>query len=420
MRSSEAHKILGLKAGATEKEIKKAYRKLAMKNHPDRNPAKDAESKFQEITTAYHYLLEADEDEGMQDYYSRVSADDIIRKERQKIWERIQKERLKKKEAEERFRKSELYDVLLLLRYIGQGLILIFAVAGVITPFVLAIVIEPVVLAATIYFVIVGAFLLWYIYERRRTWFKLGKFNTTWEKFKILVRMPAENRDEPTKGRAKASGDRCCYAAHLPANGKSYKITLIKILDIKVSSLGALNHKAQYKRKGKIIVLPRSLKAQYWHRVSSYIKIVIIISFSLFFPITSILWRLIAGIIVGGLLSFVVLKIADVKSKTSYLFTSALIVKNLVWIGALLAISSIGPGFDIHITGYLFLVLGGLVLLLDMLFDLIFGFFPFYRRMQEPVIRQGKVLVSLYKEGFQNFQELPGYSILYPLMRWLF
>jgi hypothetical protein len=57
---------------------------------------------------------------------------------------------------------------------------------------------------------------------------------------------------------------------------------------------------------------------------------------------------------------------------------------------------------------------------LDMLFDLIFGFFPFYRSLQEPVIRQGKVLHSLYKDGFQNFQELPVYSVLYPLMRWLF
>jgi len=410
MRSSEADKILGLKAGATEKEIKKAYRKLAMKYHPDRNPAKNAESRFQDITTAYHYLLEADEAEGMEDYLSRVAADEIIRRERQKIWERIQKERQKKKEAEERFRKSELYDVLLLLRYIGQGIILIFAVAAVITPFVLAIVIEPVVLAATIYFVIVGAFLLWYINERRRTWFKLGKFNTTWEKFKIIIRMPAGN----------ATGDTCCYVASSTANGKAYKITLIKILDIKVVSFGALNHKAQYKRKGKKLVLPRSLKAQYWHRVSSFIKVVSIIGFPIFFPISSILWRIIAGIIAGGLLSFFVLKIAGVKSKTSYLITPALIVKGLVWIGALLGISFIGPGFDIRITGYLFLVLGGLFLLLDMLFDLIFGFFPFYKRMQEPLIRQGKVLRSLYKDGFQNCQELPVYSVLYPLMRWLF
>lgn len=410
MRPLEAHKILGLRAGASEKDIKKAYRKLAMKYHPDHNPAKEAELRFQEITTAYHYLLEAEEDEEMEDYRSRVDADEIIRRERHKIWERVQKKRQRQKEAEERFRKSELYDVLLLFRYIGQGLILIFAIAAVTAPFVLAIVIDPVALAATFFFVIIGTFLLWYIYERRRTWFKLGPFNTTWEKLKLAFRMPV----------GKATGDTCCYAANLPANGKAYSIDLIKILDIKVVTLGAMNHMAKIKRKGKKVVLPRSLKAQYWHRVSSYIRLVSIICFSIFFPVSSILWRLIAGILAGGLLSSLVLKNVGVKSKTSYLFTSALIVKGMAWIGALLGISIFGPGFDIHLTGYILLVLGGLFLILDMLFDLIFGLLPFYTRMQEPVLRQSKVLRSLYKDGFQNFLEYPVYSVLYPLMRWLF
>ena len=90
------------------------------------------------------------------------------------------------------------------------------------------------------------------------------------------------------------------------------------------------------------------------------------------------------------------------------------------WLLALLAISYTGPGFDIQISGYIYLVLAGLFLVLDMLFDLIFGFLPFYKRMQEPVLPQGKILRSLYKDGFQNFQEFPVYSVLYPMMRWLF
>lgn len=410
MRSSEALKILGLKAGATEKEIKKAYRKLALKYHPDHNSAKNAESKFQEITTAYHYLLEADKDEDLEDYLSRVAADEIIRRERQKVRERVAKKQQKRKEAEERFRKSELYDVLLLLRYIFHGFILLFSFTAVITPFVLAIIIEPVVLFATIYFVIIGAFLLWYIYERRKTWFRLGKFNTTWKKLIAGFHMPAE----------KATKDSCCYTANLPANGKEYSIELVKILDIKVASFGALNHEAKYKRKGKKVVLPRSLKAQYWHRVSSYTRLISILVFSIFFPISSILWRIIAGIIAGGVISAIVLKIMGVRSKTSYLFTSALIIKGCIWIIALLSISYLGPGFDIHITEYIFLVLAGLLLILDMLYDLVFGLFSFYKRMQEPVLPQGKILSSLYKDGFQNYQEYPVYSVLYPLFRWLF
>ena len=39
--------ILSVRKDASEQDLKKAYRKIAMKNHPDRNPGnKDAESKF--------------------------------------------------------------------------------------------------------------------------------------------------------------------------------------------------------------------------------------------------------------------------------------------------------------------------------------------------------------------------------------
>lgn len=53
---SEFYALLGVARDATEADIKKAYRKLAMEFHPDRNPAPEAEARFKEITEAYEVL----------------------------------------------------------------------------------------------------------------------------------------------------------------------------------------------------------------------------------------------------------------------------------------------------------------------------------------------------------------------------
>ena len=50
------YNVLGVSKTATLKEIKKAYRKLALKYHPDRNPGKENEEKFKEVSSAYEVL----------------------------------------------------------------------------------------------------------------------------------------------------------------------------------------------------------------------------------------------------------------------------------------------------------------------------------------------------------------------------
>jgi DnaJ-class molecular chaperone len=58
MDKKSPYHILGIRVGATEKEIRRAYLRLAMKHHPDRNPEDPgAEEKFKEVQWAYETLL---------------------------------------------------------------------------------------------------------------------------------------------------------------------------------------------------------------------------------------------------------------------------------------------------------------------------------------------------------------------------
>ncbi len=77
--------MLGLSKGATDDELKKAYRKLAMKYHPDRNKDnKEAEDKFKQISEAYAVLSDKEKRQmydtyGSTDFQQRFSQEDIFR-----------------------------------------------------------------------------------------------------------------------------------------------------------------------------------------------------------------------------------------------------------------------------------------------------------------------------------------------------
>ena len=81
--SKDYYKILGVEKGASPEEIKKAYRKLALKYHPDRNKDdKQAEEKFKELGEAYAVLSDADKRKkydtfGSQAFSQRFSQEDI-------------------------------------------------------------------------------------------------------------------------------------------------------------------------------------------------------------------------------------------------------------------------------------------------------------------------------------------------------
>jgi molecular chaperone DnaJ len=68
------YELLGIARGASDDDIKKAYRKLALQYHPDRNSEPDATEKFKEVTEAYQVLSDA-EKRGMYDRYGHSAFD---------------------------------------------------------------------------------------------------------------------------------------------------------------------------------------------------------------------------------------------------------------------------------------------------------------------------------------------------------
>ena len=62
MANKDYYAVLGLEKGASDDEIKRAFRKLAIKYHPDKNQGnKEAEEKFKDINEAYQILSDPEE-----------------------------------------------------------------------------------------------------------------------------------------------------------------------------------------------------------------------------------------------------------------------------------------------------------------------------------------------------------------------
>jgi DnaJ-class molecular chaperone len=71
VKYQDYYQILGVPRGADTSDIKKAYRKLARKYHPDVNSASGAEEKFKEVNEAYEVLKDDDKRKA----YDRFGAD---------------------------------------------------------------------------------------------------------------------------------------------------------------------------------------------------------------------------------------------------------------------------------------------------------------------------------------------------------
>ncbi len=84
MSGKDYYEVLGVAKGAQKQEIKDAYRNLALKFHPDRNKAPEAEGRFKEISEAYAVLSDQEkrrqyDSYGREGVYQRYSPEEIFR-----------------------------------------------------------------------------------------------------------------------------------------------------------------------------------------------------------------------------------------------------------------------------------------------------------------------------------------------------
>ena len=75
MSKRDFYEVLGVAKGTDKKEIKQAFRRMAMKYHPDRNPGdKAAEESFKEVNAAYEILAD-DQKKAAYDQYGHAGVD---------------------------------------------------------------------------------------------------------------------------------------------------------------------------------------------------------------------------------------------------------------------------------------------------------------------------------------------------------
>lgn len=85
--AKDYYKILGITKSAADDEIKKAYRKMALRYHPDKNKTIGAEEKFKEVAEAYEVLS----DKKKREIYDKYG-EDGLKGNRGKYWTRKNEE----------------------------------------------------------------------------------------------------------------------------------------------------------------------------------------------------------------------------------------------------------------------------------------------------------------------------------------
>lgn len=413
------YSILEISTDSTNTDIRKAYRRLAKKYHPDINKSENAHERFIEISEAYEILINQKQNkEGYtnvtsenQSYTDNQASEEFERfrqEAREKARQRAKMRYEEFKKQDEAFKISGLYDIGLSINYTFRLLVLLIPLLIVYLTIYWILINKAVYYSPVlVLFWIINIFLIHYLIKNRGKYLKIGRFYYT---FSDIKRFFTELKD---------TGHKCYYCPSKSADSKPYKIDLLKLKDLKVQSRGFRQHNVNYINENVTILIPRSRKALIIHSFNVVIKIVSILSCLVFLDISSFVWRLIIGISLGGLLSSLILLITWTKSNVSYLFSYGTLFRVGVWIFIIVLIShfSIEP-FNIATSDYIYLVITAIVLFDCLLMQLVN--FAFGKYSSKPITMQYTDANQKFNNGYRVYNDVTVISVVYPLFKWIF
>jgi hypothetical protein len=410
--------VLHVTDNATRSDIQAAYRQLAKQYHPDVNKSTDAHDKFCEITEAYEFLINhwprkmetfRDDGAGQKEYVSYRSTKEYDRF-RQEVRERAHQQakmRYEKfKQQHEAFQISGINDIALLLK-------IAFRIAGLLL-FIFLLLLPVYIAIQNGWIMIVLVFLTWpfagiigwYVFDNRRHYFIPGKFYYSPGRIKQLY-----THVHPTV-------QPCFYCQAKLADSVPYKLELHKLKDLKISSGGFRQHNVNYINKNTGIEIPRSQKAFIVHSVCALIKVVSLLLCVLLVPISSIVWRFIAGMVAGGMASTLLLMVTRTRSNVSYLVSYGMICRAGLWVLFVILAShfSIKP-FNINTTDSIQFVITAIIIfdcLIMQFLDFIMG-----KYASRPLAVQYSDVSKKIGSGYLVYNDIPVISVVYPLFKWL-
>jgi hypothetical protein len=393
------HKILGLKKDAGPDDIKRAYRQLAKKYHPDINKSSDAHDQFIKITEAYEILINRDLHEY---YFHREATRDpgFMRAQYEKAREEARESarryaRMKYEKfirEQEAFKKSGWHDLILTLRYILRVMVFPIIVFLIVMPLVSEEVSQHP--SGYVMFWLLASILILFVVNNWKTYLKIDDYYYSLSDIKKLINDSGKELEKD-----------CFFCPGQKAMAYPYKISLFLVKNIQLKSYGVLyGRSAGISRSMKTIAIPRSKKAFMLHAVSSLIKIAMLVLSMLFIqskPLANL--SIPAGVITGSMLSWGFLRVFNTHPKVSYLLSYGMIIKIFIWV------------VNLYFFGIYALILLFFDPMVEAILRQISG-----DRLFIPLIKQHPSLDKLFRKRYQVYLELPVWSVINPFFRWIF